>query len=57
MSIPIVYIQRYAVGIELYSRSLKKVYYVDLQLITFVFVCVFLQFFVPLQYKTCRVLS
>ena len=36
------------------SRSLNTLYYTDLQLIISLFICIFLQVFVPLQYKTCR---
>ena len=36
------------------SRPLNTLYYTDLQLIISLFICIFLQVFVPLQYKTCR---
>ena len=38
----------------LHSRPLNTLYYTDLQLIISLFICIFLQVFVPLQYKTCR---
>ena len=42
------------IGCFLYSRPLNTLYYTDLQLIISLFICIFLQVFVPLQYKTCR---
>ena len=39
---------------DIFSRPLNTLYYTDLQLIISLFICIFLQVFVPLQYKTCR---